>query len=164
MAVPLGSAANVREILEMLDVIESTRFESLPGSWSERVSRSVDYHPGRSGPGGDFFYYEPFELRKVSEPVALSRAASARTCPINLLPGWVHNDGDTERTPRDARLDFNPDDDPYLRPAAAVRTVSALHAGSDDARLIPASVHRDEVYPSEAVSYTHLTLPTILLV
>ena len=66
-----------------------------------------------------------------------------------MLPGWFHNDGDTERTPRDARLDFNPDDDPYLRPATAVRTVSALPAVSDDASLIPSSVHRDEAYPSE---------------
>ena len=49
MAVTLGSATNVRELLEMLDIIDSTRLESLQESWSERVSRSVDYHPGRSG-------------------------------------------------------------------------------------------------------------------
>ena len=132
----------------MLDVIESTWFESLSDSWSERDSRLVDYHPGRSGPGGDFFYYDPFERRKVSEPVALSRAASARICPINVLPGWVHNDGDTECTPRDARLDFIPDDDPYLRPAAVVRMVSYFPAVSDDAGLIPASFRQDEAYPT----------------
>ena len=39
MAVPLGSAANIREQLQMLDVIESTLLEGLPNSWSERVSR-----------------------------------------------------------------------------------------------------------------------------
>ena len=105
-------------------------------------------------PWGDFFYYDPFEGRKVSEPFALSRAASARTCPINVFPGWVDNDGDTERTPRDARLDYIPDDDPYLRPAGAVCMVSALPAGSDDAGLIPASVHRDEAYPSEGPAHT----------
>ena len=66
-----------------------------------------------------------------------------------MLPGWVHNDGDTERTTQDARLDFNPDDDPYLRPAAAVRMVSAFPSGCDDAGLIPAGIHRDEAYPSE---------------
>ena len=145
----------------MLDVIESTRFESLPDSWSERISRSVDYHPGRNGPGGHFLYYDPFERQNVSEPVAPSRAASARTCPINVLLGWVHNDGDTERTPRDARLDFIPDDDPYLRPAAAVRMVSALTAGSDDAGLIPASVHRDEAYPSEGPAHTPPVTPVV---
>ena len=56
MVVPLGSYRNVREALEMLDVIESTRFELLPSSWSERTPRDIDYHRGRRGPGGDFFY------------------------------------------------------------------------------------------------------------
>ena len=55
MEIPLGSTANVRELLEMLDVIESTRFEALPSSWNEPVSRSIDYRPGRSGPRGDLF-------------------------------------------------------------------------------------------------------------
>ena len=75
--------------------------------------------------------------------------ASERTCPTNVLPDWVQNDGDAESIPRDASLDFNRDDVSYLRPATAVRTLSALAAGSDDASLIPASVHRDEAYPSE---------------
>ena len=42
MELPLGSAANVRDLLEMLDVIESTRFEALPSSWNKRVSWSID--------------------------------------------------------------------------------------------------------------------------
>ena len=116
-------------------------------------------HPRRIGPGEDFFYYDPFEHRKVSEHVALSHAASARACPINVLPCWVHNDGDTERTPRDARLDFIPDDDPYLRSTAAIRPVSAFPAGSDDAGLIPASVHRDEAYISEGPAPTPPVTP-----
>ena len=71
-----------------------------------------------------------------------------------MLPGWVHSDSDIERTPRGARLDFIPDDDPYLRSTAAVRPVSALPAGYDDAGLIPASVHRDEAYISEGPAPT----------
>ena len=51
-------------------------------------------------------------------------------------------------------MDFSSDDDPYLRPAAAVRTVSALPAGSDDSGLIPARVHRDEAYPSDEPAHT----------
>ena len=85
----------------------------------------------------------------VSEHVALSLAASGRTCQINVLPGWVHNDGDAERIPRDASLDFNPDDDQYLRSATVAHMLPALSAGSDDAGLVPSSVHRDEAYPSE---------------
>ena len=95
------------------------------------------------------FYYDPFERRKLSEPVALSRAASVRTCPIHVLPGWVHDDFDIERAPRYTRLYFIPDADPYLRPQAAVRPASVLPVGYDDAGLDPASVHRDEAYTSE---------------
>ena len=64
MAVPPRSAANVRELLEMLDINESTRFESLPDSWSERVSRSVDYHPGRSGPGVISYIMTPLSVER----------------------------------------------------------------------------------------------------
>ena len=85
----------------------------------------------------------------VSEPVALSRAASARTCPINVLPGWVHNDGDTERIPLDASLDFNPDDDPYLRPATATRALPTLPVGLDDVGLVSSKVHGDDAYSRE---------------
>ena len=51
MAIPLGSAANVRELLKMLDVIQSTQLEALQSSWNERISRSIDYHPGAAGLG-----------------------------------------------------------------------------------------------------------------
>lgn len=52
MSVALGSCANVREVLELMEVIESTRFTVLPNSWRERTSRPLDYHSGRTGTGG----------------------------------------------------------------------------------------------------------------
>ena len=74
-----------------------------------------------------------------------------------MLPGWVHDDFDIERAPRDARLDFIPDADPYLRPQAALRPASVLPVSYDDAGLDPASVHRDEAYTSER----HATAPPV---
>lgn len=38
-AVALGSRAHVREVLEMLDIIESTRFQDLPNTWRDRTIR-----------------------------------------------------------------------------------------------------------------------------
>ena len=137
------------ELLETLDVIQSTLLEALLISWNERVSRSIDYHPGRSGSGADLFYYDSLERRKLIEPVPLSREASARTCPINVLPGWVHKDGYTERIPRDASLEFNLDNDPYLRPATATRTLPTFPVCSDDVGLVPSNLHRDDAYSPE---------------
>ena len=56
-------------MLKMLELIESTRIETLPRSWTERVSRRIDYHPGRAGPGGDYFYFDLFERHKIGEPL-----------------------------------------------------------------------------------------------
>lgn len=46
MEIALGWRAKVHELLELLDVIESTQFLSLPYTWRERTYRVIDYHPG----------------------------------------------------------------------------------------------------------------------
>ena len=50
MAVALGSESNVSEVLELLEVVESTRFDEFPREWRDRVThievRAIDYHPG----------------------------------------------------------------------------------------------------------------------
>ena len=137
MAVPLVSTAIIRDLLNMLEVIESTRVDILPSSCTERVLRPIEYNSGGAGPCGEFFYCDSFERRKISDPVTRSLVAAMYTCPMNVFPGWVHNVSDVERTTRDSRRDFIPDHDPY--PPAPTATVAP-------------------------VSYTHLTLPTILLV
>ena len=60
----LGSQQNVHEALEMLDVIENTRFDLLTSLWRDTVDRSKDYHPGRTGVGADCVYYYPWETGK----------------------------------------------------------------------------------------------------
>lgn len=45
MEVLLGSIANVREVLELRDVIEATEFDLLPDQWRHRQPQAIDYHP-----------------------------------------------------------------------------------------------------------------------
>jgi len=116
MATALGSESNVEEVLELLDVVEATRFDDLPSSWRDRVThnsnRLVDYHSGRrsatSDVGADFVYYDPWQRVKVSREVALNRAAAARVVPDDLPSGWDHVEADDDRPPRDAFRDFDP--------------------------------------------------------
>lgn len=60
MSVAFGTGANVRECLEVFEIIASDRFEQLPASWRKYASRSVAYHPGLTGAGVDFVYYDPW--------------------------------------------------------------------------------------------------------
>lgn len=76
MRVALGSRASVRTLLELLEIIESSRFQDLPDSWRYRTLRSVDYHPDRMGVGGEFSNYNPWRRQKIYEQTAMSRAAA----------------------------------------------------------------------------------------
>lgn len=60
MEVALDSDAKVREVLEMLEIIDSTRFQDLPDAWRDRKIRSIDYHSGPIGRGADYVYYDPW--------------------------------------------------------------------------------------------------------
>lgn len=113
MEAPLGSPANVREVLELLSVLEETRFDLLPTSWRRRPARTYDHHPGREGEGADFVYYDPWLRRKISEATAVVRAAAVRVIPDDLTPGWVHLEEDAERTQRDTSVDYVPGGPPY---------------------------------------------------
>lgn len=120
MAVVLGSRGNECELLEMLSIIESTQFETLPNAWRDSTTRSVDYHTCRTGPGGDFLYYDPWLRRKVDKPTAMSHAAATRVVPDDVQLGWVHVEDDTIRAPRDTTRDFipTPPYEPEVMPAA----------------------------------------------
>jgi len=116
MATALGSESNVDEVLELLDVVEATRFDDLPDAWRDRVThnpnRRVDYHSGCRNPvsdiGADFCYYDPWQRVKVSREVAENRAAAVRVTPDNIPSGWEHNEDTDDRPPRDASRDFDP--------------------------------------------------------
>lgn len=57
MEVSLGSRANVRELLEILDIIEAIDFSTFPEKSRFRQLRTIDYHLGRTERGSDFVYY-----------------------------------------------------------------------------------------------------------
>lgn len=90
MKVPLGSRANVSELMELLDVIESTQFSSLPDSWSERSSRVVDYHPCQVDEGAYFVLYDPWMHRKTDQHIDTNRASATRVITDDMPFGWIH--------------------------------------------------------------------------
>lgn len=57
----LGSRYIVREFLEILDVIESIRFDYLPSIWSKRSPRADDHHPGLASGGVNVVYSVTWE-------------------------------------------------------------------------------------------------------
>lgn len=87
MEVVLGSHSNVRKLLEILEVIESTRFDTIPNAWNCRTSRACDYHSGRYAQGGDFVYYAPLSRRKIDQQTAWSRVAATRVTPDYVPTG-----------------------------------------------------------------------------
>lgn len=70
MEVALGSRPNVREVLEMLEKIESTRFQDLPDGWIGRTLRVGDYNPGRTRRGAYFVFYKPWLRRIIDSQTA----------------------------------------------------------------------------------------------
>lgn len=97
MKVALGSLANVREVLELLEVIEHTNFETITDTWRERQSRAIDYHLGRTGRGADYVYYDPCRRQKIDELSACTLTDATGVVTDGLDCGWVHPKEDTER-------------------------------------------------------------------
>lgn len=89
MEVPLGSPSKIRNVLEFLEGIEATEFDTLPAQWRERSSRSIDYHPGRTRCGGDFFFYDPWRKRKIDEQSERVRGDAVRVIPDSVQCVWV---------------------------------------------------------------------------
>lgn len=108
MEVALGSRMNVSKMLEMLESIETTRFQDLPETWRYRTPRSVYCNPVLTGRGSDFVYYDPWRRQKIEEETASSSAVTTRVVPDNLSCGFTHVDEDVDRTPRDTSHDYVP--------------------------------------------------------
>lgn len=74
-AVPLGSRANVEEVLEDLVMIYERRFKTLP-SW-----RPYDRHTRWTGNGGLLVYYDPLLRSKIDEAPDMLRASAVSMVP-----------------------------------------------------------------------------------
>lgn len=49
----------------------------------------------------DFVFYQPWMRRKIDQHTATNRESDIRVVPDDIPFGWVHEDYDTEHTPRD---------------------------------------------------------------
>lgn len=90
MSVALGSRAIVRKVLELMEVIESTRFEAFPNAWGDCTLRTLHYHPGRVSTRRDFVYYDP----SVSLQTMLRQPSSVHRPPVSCpmaysWGGWM---------------------------------------------------------------------------
>lgn len=107
MKVPLSSRTFVRELLEFLDVIESTDLTAMPEQWRDRQSRTIDYHQVGTEHCGYFFYYDAFRRQKIDETTVRARSAATWVIPDHLDCGWVYVEEEIARTPRDDKRHYH---------------------------------------------------------
>lgn len=108
MATVLGYRCNVDELLEILDLIASRKFEALPNAWREQTTRSVAYHGGQIGRGGNLLYYYPWCRRKIDAQAAKTRTDTIGVVPDHGFIASVHVENDLERTRRQPTYDHVP--------------------------------------------------------
>ncbi len=77
LRVVLGNQANVDELESLLCVIEGTRFEREPVAQSLRYTEANGCL-GRTGPGGDFIYYDPWAEKKLTPKEYQEKLVRAR--------------------------------------------------------------------------------------
>lgn len=59
LSYPPGSSTNNREVLELLKVIDGVTWGHVSADQGKRsAARSIEYSPGRKGPGDDFVWYD----------------------------------------------------------------------------------------------------------
>lgn len=97
----LGLFANVREILELPDVIEWAQFSSLRDTSRERSYRAIYYHSGMVGEGADFIFHDPCKWHKSYQHASTNRASDTRVVLDDSSFEWFQEYYDIERTPHD---------------------------------------------------------------
>ena len=100
----LGSASNYRDVIHLMDIIDTTNWAEVPLEWSFRGNRPLaqDASPGRhEATAGDFVYYDPWLRRRLNSSREVEAARSgAPTRPENQLSGYIFDEemGDQEGT------------------------------------------------------------------
>lgn len=89
----------------MLEIIESTLLQDFPDVWCDRKIRSIDYHPGPTGHGTVYVHYYQLTREKIDRQTTWSPSNDTRVVTDDLPPGWIHDDADIDRTPRDKSCD-----------------------------------------------------------
>lgn len=110
----LGSERNIDEFEYMLGMIEDTDFKRLPQHWGSRSKRrDVSDLSGR-GVGADWFYYNPYSRKAITErEFEVLRNSPRPIRPINFpsgfdhdvpLPGWDEEEG-SDRSSSEGRME-----------------------------------------------------------
>ena len=90
LSLPLGSTANYRELLELINVLEHVQWELVPEDQRKRgAPRRSEFSPGRRGPGGDFIWYDPWTKTHLSCEAARALRDNPRVMPAGTPYGYV---------------------------------------------------------------------------
>lgn len=107
MEVALCSRPNVRESLELLEMMESIQFSSLSDIWRKRTHIEIDYHPVPVNEISDFGSHDPCERRKIDHHTTTNHVRTISVVPKDISFGWCHEKNDIECTASDKWGDFN---------------------------------------------------------
>ena len=98
----LGESANVTELHELLAALDEIDWSTVPPDWSFRGGLDGDASVGRSGPAGDFVYFDPWGRTRITAEAAVDMKRDARVAPAGQVYGYVHESWD-EREGEDSR-------------------------------------------------------------
>lgn len=85
----LGSHWNIREVVQLLALIERVHWNDVPEDRTKMRCHRVDYSPGRAGPGCDFFYYNPYTRAILSASESYLGAPGGRRRPVGRPTGYL---------------------------------------------------------------------------
>lgn len=74
----------------MFEVIASIQVGTLPNAWRERTVRSVDYHAGCTGAGGNFIHYDSSSRLNIDTRTPKSQAGEIGVMQADLPIGLVY--------------------------------------------------------------------------
>lgn len=106
MEVLLVSRVIIRQLMEIKDVIESILFYLLPNAWWDLTYNMGDYHRRLTEKATDLVYYDSWYRSKIKEKTASSRSAAKCVVPANIASGWINENADIERKPRNDSSDL----------------------------------------------------------
>ena len=108
----LGTKREVREVLELIDIIEDTDWTIVDPRWAEEGAGNPAHYSLSAEGLADYTYYYPWGRRKLSESEVLALARSPpRVRPSDHPTGWNWADApevDVMLPPRDSSRDYVP--------------------------------------------------------
>lgn len=141
--VELGSRSNVCDLMELVNVVETTQCSSPPSTWYKLMYRAIYYHPGPVDERADFVFSDPLKRRNIDQHNATIRASTKCVVSEYMSFSWCHEEKDIERTPHDQSRDLNGyvrmnDSLPWM-PKAPNKPYDASGSSSDPNEKVPST-------------------------